>query len=141
MKQLFAIFALSLSAYAADAAVDPQVCAVPFEPPIVDFFRMDDRFAHPPELIAPRFLFPFEFRRGGGAVTPGEVVILVQLDGRGRAKQLKVLSSRHEFFTRSALEALKKAKWDSASESWFYYRHVYTLDEFKRPNQPPEPTR
>ena len=129
MKPLFAILLTILVAHAADMSLESDVNAVPFEPPTQDFFNTEDKFAHPTEIIAPRFLFPFEFRRHGGAVTPAEVVILVQLDGHGRAKKLRVLSSRHEHFTQSAIRALKLAKWDTTNEAWFYYKHVYTLAE------------
>lgn len=137
MKALIFILLGSLVARAAEAPTIPHVVAEPFEPPIERFFAPHDKFAHPPETVAPRFSFPFEFRRGGGAVTPGEVIILVQLDGHGSPKTLKVLASRHEHFTRSAIAALRKAKWDSVAECWFYYRHIYALEEDKPgPNQP-----
>ncbi len=129
MKALVAILFLTLSAYAASARAEPEVSATPFEPPASEFFKQEDKFAHPPEIIAPRFLFPFELRRHAGSLTPAQVIVLVQLDGKGQAKSLKVLASRHEMFTQSAIAALKKAKWDSTSESWFYYRASYTLDE------------
>src|SRR2546430_3617935 len=131
MKHLVATLLLCLAARGADAPVEPEVLTAAFEPPLGDFFKSDDKFAHPPETTAPRFLFPFEFRRHGGAVTPAEVVILVQLDGHGHAKKLKVLTGSYEPFTRSAIDALKKAQWDSAREVWFYYRHVYTGDDLR----------
>jgi hypothetical protein len=129
MKALVPILFLAFSAHAATAPTSPEVTTAVFEPPAAEFFKAEDKFAHPPEIIAPQFLFPFELRRHGGALVPAEVIVLVQLDGKGRAKTLKVLSSRHDIFTQSALDALKKAKWDSTREAWFYCRASYTLDE------------
>jgi len=123
-----AVLYLVLTAYGTALAVEPDVVALPFEPPVAHFFKAEDKFAHPPEIIAPHFLFPFEARRHAGAFMPAEVVVLVQLDGKGFAKTLKVLSSTHEIFTQSAIAALKKARWDFSDETWFYYRAVYTLD-------------
>lgn len=127
MRRILATLLLSLVARAADAPTAVEVMQNPFEPKREEFFAPTNKFAHPPEVIAPRFQWPFEFRRGGGAVANSEVVILVQLDGKGHAKVLRVLSSPFDPFTRSAIDALKKAKWDSSSTCWFYYRHVYTL--------------
>ena len=128
MRRILAALLLALVARAADAPPGIEVRATPFEPKREEFFVPSDKFAHPPEVIAPRFQWPFEFRRHGGAVANSEVVILVQLDGKGRAKVLRVLSSPYEPFSVSAIEDLKRAKWDSSRTCWFYYRHVYTLE-------------
>jgi hypothetical protein len=128
MKALLSVLVLSVAVHAAETPAEPRVVLAPFEPPAENFFKKEDKFARPREIVAPQFLFPFEFRRHGGAVAPTEVIVLVQLDGTGKAKTLKVQSSRYEPFARSAIEALKKAKWDSPDDVWFYYRHVFTIE-------------
>jgi hypothetical protein len=91
---------LGVTGYAAEPS-PPFVNEKPFEPPVT---------AHPREIVAPQFLFPFELRRGAGAISPGEVVVLVQTDTSGNPKTLLVLSSRHEIFTRAAVRLLKKGE-------------------------------
>ena len=113
-------------------AAEPAVTLEPFEPS----YKGGDKFSHPKEVVAPRFLWPFEMRRGA---ISGEVVVLVELDGRGGAKRLATLYSTHPLFTRSAMEALKLARWDSSSTDWFYYKVVFDVEK-EEPNQSLEPT-
>jgi hypothetical protein len=128
MKRIASILLLAGVVRAADLPPKVEVATVPFEPAREEFFEPKDKFAHPPEVVAPVCKWPFEFRRGGGAVADSEVVVLVQLDGKGRAKVLRVLASPYESFSISTIDALKKARWDSSRSCWFYYRHVYTLE-------------
>ena len=125
---LFGLIGVAL----ARAEDTPAVTFEPFEPS----YKAGDKFIRPKEVVAPRFLWPFEMRRGA---ISGEAVILVELDGHGRAKRLATLYCTHPLFARSAIEALKKAKWDSASEDWFYYKVTFDIEK-EEPNQAPEPT-
>ena len=115
-----AIMAILASAASAVAAEEPVVTLDPFEPS----YKAGDKFSHPKEVVAPRFLWPFEMRR---SAISGETVILVELDGHGRAKRLATLYSTHPLFARSAIEALKKARWDSTSTDWFYYKIIFDI--------------
>jgi TonB family protein len=117
---------------AAIAAEEPKVALEPFEPS----YKSGDKFSSPKEVVAPRFLWPFEMRR---SAISGEVVVLVELDGRGRAKKLSVLSSTHPLFAKSAIEALKIARWESTTTDWFYYRAVFDITK-EEPNQSLQPT-
>jgi hypothetical protein len=114
---------------AIEGPAEPQVTFEPFEPAPQEFFRAEDKFAHPKAIIAPKFLWPFEIRRHVGAYLPAEAVILVRLDGHGHAKTLRALSAPHRAFARSAIFALEKAQWDCSWEAWFYYKAVFTLEE------------
>jgi len=111
-------------------ADEPEVTLEPFEPS----YKAGDKFSRPKEVVAPRFLWPFEMRRGA---ISGEVVVLVELDGHGKAKRLATLYTTHPLFAISAIEALKKAQWDSADTDWFYYKVVFDVTE-EEPNQPPQ---
>jgi hypothetical protein len=113
------------------AAEEPAVTLEPFEPS----YKAGDKFSHPKEVVAPRFLWPFEMRR---SAISGEAVILVELDGHGQAKRLATLYSTHPLFARSAIQALKKARWDSSSTDWFYYKVVFDITK-EEPNQASEP--
>jgi len=128
----FGISVAAMSAGAAPAGKELLVTSEPFEPS----YKAGDKFKHPREVIAPRFLWPFEMRRGA---ISGEVVVLVELDGKGRAKRLATLYSTHPLFTRSAIQALRAAQWDSTVKDWFYYKVVFDIEK-EEPNQAPEPT-
>jgi hypothetical protein len=141
IKGLIALVMICTLVRAADTSTEVQVDTTPFEPPAIDFYCAKDKFAHPPEKVAPRFLLPYEPRLGHGlgGLLPAEVIILVHVDSQGLPKQLKVLSSTHNVFARVAIFSLQKARWDVNGESWFYYRHVYTFDD-DQPNKSPEAT-
>jgi hypothetical protein len=126
---IVAFLLFPLAAHVAASGTEPEVLALPFEPLAAHFFKPGDKFAHPPEVTAPKYLFPFDGRRHAGSLVPAEVIVLVQLNGKGFAKTLKVLSSTQEMFTNATLTALKKAQWNCSDEIWFYCRAVYTLDE------------
>ena len=117
---------------AADAEKEPIITFEPFEPG----YKAGDKFSHPKEVVAPRFLFPFEMRR---SAISGEAVIMVELDGHGRAKRLATLYCTHPLFARSAIQALTKARWDSKATDWFYYKAVFDVTK-EEPNQALEPT-
>lgn len=129
-----ALSALAVAALVrmADAKEEPVVTLEPFEPG----YKAGDKFSHPKEVVAPRFLWPFEMRR---SAISGETVILVELDGHGRAKRLATLYATHPLFARSAIEALKEARWDSTAADWFYYKVTFDITK-EEPNQAPEPT-
>ena len=124
---LFTLFTVA----AVQAAEPPPAVTneKPFEPTREAFFDASDKFVHPRELIAPKFLMPAEGRHGIGAAVPAEVVVLVQADASGFAKSLYVLSSNHAFFAHQAIAALQKARWECSKETWFYYRAQYSIDE------------
>ena len=108
-----------------------QTCALPIY----------NKFSHPEEVISPHFFYPFEMRRAG---IYGEVVVLVQIDGRGYPTKLKILYATQRLFALNAIQALKKARWAPAvfrhrwSDTWFYYKAVYSL--VSEPNHPTDPT-
>lgn len=102
------------------AAEEPVVTLEPFEPS----YKAGDKFSHPKEVVAPRFLWPVEMRR---SAISGETIILVELDGHGQAKRLATLYSTHPLFARSAIQALKKARWDSTGTDWFYCKIIFDI--------------
>jgi hypothetical protein len=112
-----------MNAFGADRAQKVQIHWDPFEPPASAFFDKNDKFMHPPEVNSPKLLWPFEMRR---AMTFGEVVVLVRIDGSGKAKELFVFSSTDRLFTRSTIRALGEARWKIEGDSaWFYYKAVF----------------
>lgn len=112
---------------AAEAVQEPVVVLEPFEPSYGGCYKWDDKFSHPEEIIAPRFLYPFEMRR---AAIDGEAGVLVEIDGEGYPKRLSILYSTQIEFSRAAITALKKARWKTTRGSvWFYYKAVYRIDQ------------
>jgi hypothetical protein len=129
MKSLLLVLFAVVSVQAAEQA-QPLVNETPFEPHRGAFFSKTNKFAHPRELIAPKFVIPAVGRAGLGAAMPAEVIVLVQTDANGYAKSLSVLSSDHPLFIPMAIQALRQARWDCSQETWFYYRAWYpALDE------------
>ncbi|MDR0902939.1 MAG: energy transducer TonB [Opitutaceae bacterium] len=134
MLKLITVFVLiaMTSIHAVHAAGEPVVILEPFEPS----YKAGDKFSRPKEVVAPRFLWPYEMRRNA---ISGEVVVLVELDGCGRAKRLATLYSTHPLFTKSAIQALKQARWDSTGTDWFYYKVIFDVEK-EKPNQSSETT-
>jgi len=128
MKSLLLILFAVVAVQAAEQAW-PLVNEKPFEPQRGAFFSKYDKFAHPRELVAPKFLIPAMGRGGIGAAMPAEVVVLVQTDVNGYAKSLFVLSSDVQFFTHATIDALRQSRWDCSQETWFYYRARYSIDD------------
>jgi len=131
----------SITAYGGDANA-LQISAQPFEPRAYQFFKRDDKFAHPVEIVPARLLWPFEYRRGESSKV-GDVVVLVQIDDRGSAKRLLVLSSDDELFTRETVNALKRARWEAGhGDVWFYFLAHFDLEspEFMKQNHATEPS-
>jgi TonB family protein len=138
MKRSLPILLLSLVAHAAVTPPEPQINADPFEPPVGSFFRSDDKFAQPKQIVACEILWPFEMRRGRSAEI-GDVVVLVQIDNDGYPQRLSVLSSSDVLFTRSALLALRKTRWAKGGmEVYFYYRAHFDLGATMKEELNPE---
>lgn len=135
---IFVIAAVTVAGWlrAAEPAKEPVVTLEPFEPPLGECWNLDDKFSHPTEIVAPKFLYPFEMRR---AAIDGEVGVLVQINERGYAKRLSILYSTLNVFSNAAIRALKQAQWKAEPnrhgrmDTWFYYKVVYRIDE--KPNQ------
>jgi hypothetical protein len=114
---------MGMTLFGAEAVKRPQINWDPFEPPASEFFNKGDKFAHPPEIIAPSFLWPFEMRRG---MVWGETIALVQIDRDGYPQKISVLSSTDTLFTRSTIFGLEKARWKAGiGDVWFYYKAVF----------------
>jgi|GEM_PF-1806511 hypothetical protein len=130
MKKLLAVILMGLTAHAAEVPPELQVNAVPFEPPVWQFFNSENKFDQPKQVVAYEMLWPYEKRRGAASVQIGDVVVLVQIDQAGYPTKLSVLSSTDELFTRSALMALRKTRWAGASRSvCFYFKAHFDLAE------------
>ena len=116
---------------ASDQQSKIQVDATPFEPAYETFFKWEDKYCHPREVMAPKFLYPFEMRRGGMS---GEVVVLVQIDAKGKPQRLSVLYGTHSLFIESALKGLEKAQWEAQpnkfgrQDTCFYNKAVFAVD-------------
>lgn len=129
MKHILALmlFVLRFSVLPANAEGPRQnieINATPFEPRCDLFFDCRDKFHHPPELISPQFLYPFEMRR---PAFDGEVVVLVEIAHNGFAKKLSVLNGTNDLFIREAINALSKAQWSSGTDNvWFYYKATFS---------------
>jgi hypothetical protein len=120
---VFGLGLMGVSAFGADHTKEPQINWEPFEPPVSEFYNQGNKFEHPPEIIAPHFLWPFEMRR---SIITGETVVLVQIDSTGLPERISVFSSTDKLFTRSTIFAIKKARWKAGiGGMWFYYRAVF----------------
>jgi hypothetical protein len=126
------ITVVSFSALAAEVAID----LAPFEPPYARCFDWKDKFAHPKEIIAPKYVYPEEMRRAG---IDGEVVALVTLKSDGTPERISILYDTHErsaeypeiYFSAAVIDGLKKAKWVSTKQGsvWFYTKVKFVLVE------------
>jgi hypothetical protein len=126
------ILLLSGSTFAAEIGVE----LTPFEPPLAASFDWKDKFAHPREIEAPRYVYPEEMRRAGIA---GEVVALVVLKLDGTPERISILYDTMErsvdypgvYFSTAVIEGLKKARWDPLKKApvWFYVKTTFELIE------------
>ena len=114
---------MGMALFGGETVETPQISWEPFEPPASAFYNQRDKFAHPPEIIPPTFLWPFELRR---SIILGETITLVQIGRDGCPRRIAVLSSTDKLFTRSTILALEKARWTAGvGDVWFYYRTVF----------------
>ncbi len=113
---VFSILIAGSTVAAGESGTAPVVTSQAFEPPLSECFDTTDKFRQPALLATPTIRWP-SMRRSGPAP---QVVLLVQLDERGYAKRLSVLSSNEEAFSLAAIEGLKRARWQTAKSVWFY---------------------
>lgn len=124
---VFSIALLSVFAHASDFRKKPEVDSIPFEPSCESFYNCKDKFLHPPELVPPKFFYPFEMRR---SAIDGEAVILVKVDESGYPQKISVLYGTHPLFIRSAISALEQSRWSVDRGSvFFYYKAVFRVDD------------
>jgi hypothetical protein len=129
MKYLFLLALVCIVARAGDLPPEPQIDVGPFEPPADAFFRSNDKFAQPKQVARYQMLWPFEKRRAESSQI-GDVVVLVEITVGGFPKKLAILSSTEPLFSRSALAALQKTRWeDLGRDTWFYFRAHFDLGE------------
>jgi hypothetical protein len=117
-------------------AAEVGVELTPFEPPLSASFDWKDKFAHPKELEAPKYVYPEEMRRAGIA---GEAVALVVLKLDGTPERISILYDTMErsadypgvYFSTAVIEGLKKARWVPPKKApvWFYVKTTFELIE------------
>lgn len=117
-------------------ATEVRVELTPFEPPYAASFDWKDKFAHPKEIEAPKYVYPEEMRRAG---ISGEVVALVVLKPDGTPERISILYDTMErsvdypgvYFSTAVIEGLKKARWGPLKKApiWFYVKTTFELIE------------